>query len=373
MELLNGIILFLGVLLFIGLANQRGLRPLERYSEPARFPRVAVLVPARNEESTVRVCIESLRGQDYPSLEILALDDHSTDRTDAILDAIAAQDARVRVFKGKPLPPGWLGKHWACQQLAQVADAELILFTDADTVHHPKALRNAVAALLQESADLVTAIPRERVVSWGEKLIVPLLPWSLLYFLPLDLAHRLQWPPLSAAVGQFMLFRRTAYEAIGGHAAVRHHIADDLALGRRTLGHGFRWRLVDAGERVECRMYRTGREAFEGFSKNLFAAFDYRPWLFVPIWSWLGIAFLMPLPFAVTGSASAVAAVLLALLIWAIFCRRFHLPLALALCYPAVISAGVLIAFRSLALTLTGRATWKGRTLPAGPELKERA
>ncbi len=371
--LLNGIIIFLGVLLIIGFANWRALRRLGRYGAPARFPRVAVLVPARNEESNIRACIESLRLQDYVSLEILALDDHSTDHTGAILDAIAAEDVRVRLFQGKPLPPGWLGKHWACQQLAEAADAELILFTDADTVHHPQALQNAVAALLQESADLVTAIPRERMVSWGEKLIVPLLSWSILYFLPLVLAHRLQWPPLSATIGQFMLFRRTAYEAIGGHAAVRHHIADDLALGRRTLGRGFRWRLVDAGERVECRMYRTGREAFEGFSKNLFAAFDYKPWLFVPVWLWLGFVFLIPLPFAFTGNASAVAAVLLALLIWAIFCRRFHLPLALALLYPAVIAVGVLIAFRSLALTLTGRATWKGRTLPARPEWEERA
>lgn len=364
----DGILLFLGALAVIGLTNWRALRRLEQYGAPARFPRVAVLVPARNEQRNIRACIESLRAQTYPHYEILVFDDHSTDGTRVILEELAAADPRVRVLDAKPLPPGWLGKHWACDQLARATGAELILFTDADTRHHPHTLQNAVAAQLVHKADLLTALPRQRVVSWGERLIVPLLSWSVFYFLPLVLAQRIHAPALSAAVGQFMLFRHTAYDAIGGHAAVRAHIADDLALGRRIVAHGLRWRLVDGCGRVECRMYQGGREAFDGFSKNFFAAFDYKVWLYAPIWAWLGIVFLVPLLGALRLEAKAIAAVALTLLLFGTFYLRFRLPLYLTLCYPLTIGLALVIAFRSLILTWTGRAVWKGRVLntPAG-------
>ncbi len=363
MSLSSGILIFLVVLFIIGLTNLYALRRLESFGAPARFPHVAILVPARNEQANIRTCIESLLAQEYANFEIVALDDHSTDDTRAILDDLATRSARLRVLPGNPLPSGWLGKHWACHRLAQATDVELILFTDADTIHHPLALRNAVAALLAENADLLTALPRERVITWGERLIVPLLPWSIFYFLPLALAHRLQLPALSATIGQFMLFRRATYEAIGGHAAVHTHIADDLALGRRALARGFRWRLVDATAHIECRMYRNGHDALEGFSKNLFAAFDYRAALFVPIWTWVGLVFLAPLFLAVLGNPFAIASVALALVLWTIFNRRFRFPLYLTLFYPLTVALAVLIALRSLVVTRLGRGVWKGRVL----------
>jgi chlorobactene glucosyltransferase len=366
------ILVFLSALLIIGISNLWGLRRVERDGVPDRFPKVAVLVPARNEALNIRACIESLCAQEYDPFEIIALDDHSSDDTGAILQALAS-NPRVRVLNGAPLPLGWLGKHWACHQLARATEAELLLFTDADTRHHPHALRNAVAALRREHADLVTLLPRERVESWGEKWIVPLMLWSIFYFLPLALAHRIQVPALSATIGQFMLFRRTAYQAIGGHAAVRGHIADDLALGRRVIAAGMRWRLLDGSGRVECRMYHSGREAFEGFSKNLFAAFDYRPWLFVPIWLWLGIVFLAPFPLAFANSPAALPAIALSLLVWGLFYLRFRFPLFLALFYPLTVGLAVVIAFRSMALTLTGRGVWKGRILGSVTPTERRA
>jgi chlorobactene glucosyltransferase len=362
-SLSSGILSFLVILFFVGLTNLRALRRLEKYAAPTRAPLAAVLVPARNEQGNIRACIESLLAQDYPLFEIIVLDDHSVDATFAILEKLRAKHPALRVLRGKPLPLGWLGKHWACYQLAQATGAELLLFTDADTRHHPHALRNAVAALLHEKADLLTALPRERVESWGEKLIVPLLPWSLFYFLPLVLAQWFSFPPLSATIGQFMLFRRAAYEKIGGYAAVRAQIADDLALGRRIIANGLRWRLLDGSARIECHMYQSGWEAFEGFSKNLFAAFDCHAWLFVPIWTWVGLVFLAPLPLALTRNPFAIADVLLALLLWLIFCRRFQLPLYLTFLYPLTIALAVGIAFRSLGITLLGRGVWKGRVL----------
>ena len=172
---------------------------------PDRPPRVSVLVPARNEEANIGDCVRSLLSQDYPDFEVIVLDDGSRDRTGEILAELAARDPRLRVIAGRELPAGWLGKHWACQQLGEAADGELLLFTDADTRHGPRSLWNGAAASLAQGADLLTAFPRQEVVTWSEKLVVPFFPWSLLSFLPLALAYRVRSPAFCAAIGQYML------------------------------------------------------------------------------------------------------------------------------------------------------------------------
>jgi chlorobactene glucosyltransferase len=371
-RLLQGIVFFLAVLVLVALSNWRGLRRLGTYPEPDHWPRASLLLPARDEAVNIAACVQSLLAQDYPDFELLVLDDQSRDRTGEILAEIAARDARLHVLAGRPLPSGWLGKHWACHQLAQLATGEVWLLTDADTVHHPDGLRQAVAALLAERADLITGLPRQVVQSWGERLIVPILPWSLFCFFPLALAERWPWPPLVTAVGQFMLFRRAAYERIGGHAAVRGHTADDVALARRLAAHAGRWRLVDASDVVACRMYRSFRQAFLGFSKSLFAAFGYNPVVFTAIWVWLGLVFLLP-PVLV-GLASAglafpvglpLAATALAVGLWALAIGRLRLPPALLVLYPLSVALILAIATHSLITTATGRAAWKGRRLSA--------
>jgi chlorobactene glucosyltransferase len=371
----TSIVAFVLVLLLIALSNLRALRRLEDWGLPPRFPRVSVLVPARNEQENVGPCVSSLLAQEYPDFEVLVLDDGSSDATGQIVASLAAEDGRSRVLGGKPLPPDWLGKHWACHQLAQAADGELLLFTDADTRHHHQTLRDAVAALLAEEADLVSALPRQEVGSWAERLAVPVIPWAIFSFVPLGLAYRLQRPALSASVGYFMLFRRQAYEKIGGHAAVRKHAVDDIALGRRIVAHGLRWRLADGGSHIRCRMYRNLREVFEGFSKNLFAAFEYKVLLFVFVWLWVGLVFLEPVTVLTLGLTVvplpqlhlrlAATGVGVSLLLWGLTHWRFRFPLYLAFLYPLTVLLSVVIAMRSMALTAVGRTTWKGRTLPS--------
>ena len=370
-----GVLLFVGVLVLIALSNLQALRRLGDWPLPHHFPSVSILLPVRNEEHNVEPCLRSLLAQEYADFEVLVLDDQSTDGTGAILAALCAEDQRLQVLGGEPLPAGWLGKHWACSQLAQGAAGELLLFTDADTRHHCHALRDAVAALVAEGADLVSALPQQVVVSWAERLVVPIIPWSILSFLPLGLAHRLRVPALTAAIGQFMLFRREAYEKVGGHAAVRDHIADDLTLVRAMAARGLVWRLADGRHRVSCRMYRDAPEVLEGFSKNLFAGFDFRVAPFVFVWLWLGLVFLEPVavllwrtiaPHRAGPSPSlAVAAIMASLVLWAIVCRKCGFPQYLAIVYPATILVTVAIALRSMAQTLAGRARWKGRQLPA--------
>ncbi len=177
----------------------------------------------------------------------------------------------------------------------------------------------------------------------------------------------------AAAIGQFMLFRRRAYEQVGGHAAVRRHVAEDLALGRRIKADKLCLRLMDGGQRVRVRMYRNSREAYEGFGKNLFAAFDYHIFTFGFVWVWLGSVFVEPLIVLALGLcgvpihplplALAAIAIAASILLSGMMCWRFRFPIYLLALYPVSILLAVIVAFRSMFLTLSGRTTWKGRTL----------
>ena len=375
-----GLLVFLFVILIITLSNIFILRKLGNYPMPDNFPRVSVLIPARNEENNIDHCVRSLLGQDYPDFEVLVLDDNSTDGTWQVLSEIASEDGRLQAIKGEKLPDGWFGKHWACHQLAQAARGELFLFTDADTCHHPLALRDAVAALIARKADLLTAFPHEEVVTWGERLTVPLFPWFIIAFLPLFLAYRLRSPSLSATVGQFMLFRRQAYEQIGGYEAIRQEAVDDVALGRRIKAEGLKWRMINGGERIKCRMYHSFRECYRGFTKNLFAGFGYRILKFALVWLWLGIAFLGPLIVLIMGLTGlinlsqfsiilAAASAVTAFLIWGASHWCFGFPLYLALLYPVSMVVALAIAAGSMFFAMTGRADWRGRVF-ARPGLK---
>ncbi|MEO0192462.1 MAG: glycosyltransferase [candidate division WOR-3 bacterium] len=367
------IVLFLAALLFIALTNMWSLRRLSSYPEPSRFPRVSILVPARNEERNISQCVHSLLAQDYPDYEVIVLDDESTDGTWDILQSLSRGDKRLKIIKGEQLPEGWIGKHWACHQLAKAAEGELILFTDADTRHHPYTLRDAVGAMLEEEADLITALPREEVRTWGEKMIVPIISWAVFSMLPVGLCHALKAPILSLTIGQFMLFRRRAYEKIGGHQAIRAHAVDDVALGRRIKAAGMRWRLVDGAGRVSCRMYWGFLEAYEGFTKNIFAAFDYAIIPFFLTYLWFAIVFWLPiihliggaLGFFTASSSTGLAflAVVLSIMLWGVSHWRSGIPVYFAILYPAIIALIFWISVRSIIFAIKGKATWKDRTL----------
>jgi chlorobactene glucosyltransferase len=367
------IALFVVALMIIALSNLLTLRRLGRYPLPSSFPSVSILVPARNEEGNIIPCLQALLAQRYSDYEVIVLDDDSIDGTARELALLKAQEKRLIVIQGKPLPQGWIGKQWACHQLAHAAQGELLLFTDADTRHDPETLAQAVAALQAEKTDLLTAFVSTETKTWSERLSLPILNWSILSFLPLWLAHHLRVPAFSAANGKFMLFRKKAYERIGGHQSIRANAVDDLALVRKIITHKFRWRLLDGQSYIRCRMYRNWREVFEGLGKNLFPAFGYNVPLFLFIWIWLALVFLEPLfliglSFARIGLPSsfiglALAAIAVSIILWTITVAYFRFPLYLSMLYPLIIIIALLIASHSLSITLRGRARWKGRTL----------
>lgn len=392
---------FLVILLLIGLSNLRAMRRLgddeqrsivrrRSMASPLRtWPTVSVLVPARNEERNIAACVTSLVSQGYPHYEVLVLDDESTDGTGQVLarieTALAARSdvswsgQALRVLQGSAKPDGWLGKHWACHQLAQQARGDILVFADADTEHHPATLRDAVALLTAEQADFLSALPRQIVKTWSERLIIPFLPWALWSFFPLALAHHVRLPGLTAAIGQFMMVRRTAYDAVGGYEAIRTEVVDDFALARRITTQGYRWRLVDGTNRITCRMYRSFEEVLRGFGKNLYALFGRNSVLFFFVWLWLVILFWEPLvvigvhlaggPVWPESLRAALATVAASLVLWAFSNRRFRLPQRQTPLYPLTILLAAIIAFYSLVSAFTGRTTWKGRVISSGSSL----
>ena len=209
----GGIVIFLAILLLISFINLLTLKRLGKFPDPLHSPRVSLLVPARNEARNIEGCVRGLLAQDYPAFEVIILDDESTDGTGEILERLVAEDARLRVIHGQPLPAGWLGKNWACQQLSQAAGGEYLLFTDADTCHDPLMLRDSIAAALATNADLLSGMPHQEVKTWSEQLLVPILAWSFMAFIPIALAERVRAAFLSVSIGQFLLFRRSAYDA----------------------------------------------------------------------------------------------------------------------------------------------------------------
>ncbi len=371
----GGIVIFLAILLLISFVNLLTLKRLGQFSDPPYTPRVSLLVPARNEARNIEGCVRGLLAQNYPAFEVIVLDDESTDGTGEILKRLAAEDARLHVIHGHPLLPGWLGKNWACQQLSQAANGEYLLFTDADTHHDPLMLRDAIAVALATHADLLSGMPHQEVRTWSEQLLVPILAWSFMAFIPIALAEHVRAAFLSVSIGQFLLFRRSAYDRSGGHTAVRDKVVEDFELARNIKQTGLQWRFVDATSRIHCRMYHNFREVFDGLSKNLYVVFG-NVFFFALAWSALVISFFEPqliLLLALLGVPLpdkllplSILAIGQAILLWGLTDLRFGFPIKQAALYPLTIALAVVIGLRSLFAHLFKRGvTWKGRSVVA--------
>jgi hypothetical protein len=266
---------------------------------------VAVLLPLRDEADRVPPCLRSLLGQTgVGRLRILILDDDSSDGTAEVVKAVCGDDPRVTLLTGGELPPGWLGKPYACQQLAdRAADAAVLVFLDADVVLTPDAVAATVALL--DGRDLVSPYPRI-VATGAQRLVQPLLQWSWLAFLPLRLAERSPRPSLTAAGGQLLGVRRAAYDRAGGHAAVRDRVLEDIELARAVKRAGGRVGLADGSTLARCVMYPSWAALVDGYTKSMWASFG-SPAGAAAVLALLFVLYVVPPVAALAGALGAVA------------------------------------------------------------------
>jgi chlorobactene glucosyltransferase len=346
---------------------------------PDEEPFVSIVVPARNEAENISACLATLLASAYENREIIVVDDGSVDGTADIARILEERsDGTLRLVDGEPLPAGWLGKCWACWQGYRAARGDVILFTDADTRHDDELLGHALGALRAERADLVSILPRQLMDSFWERIVQPqILTVLLLRYRDFRRVNRTRNPRDVIANGQFMLFRREAYEAVGGHQAVRQDVTEDLALAQRIVAAGGRLFLAHAEELMDTRMYRSLAGIIEGWCKNL--AIGSRqtvdPWL-RPALPWIiGAAILLfwCMPPAlllastlrvlgVNGGPAAWSfiATAVSILFWMATNYRLRVPLLHALFYPVGAAIAAALFFRS---AFRGdNVHWRGRS-----------
>lgn len=371
---LYSLAVFLAVILGLTLLNIFTLKKLHSFKPHHERPFVSMLVPARNEERNIERCVTSLLSQDYHPKEVIVLDDQSDDHTPEILIRMQRQSPQLIVIKGKPLPQGWLGKNWACHQLFQASRGELVLFTDADTHHEPDMLGHAVSAMLHQRVDMLTALVKIKVASFWDGLLVPFMYWSVLTFFPLWLISRFKIKGLSASAGQLMLFRRSALEKINGYEAIKESVIDDFQLGRNILRHHLRWSLMDATREVSCKMYKSLKEAINGFTKNFLPVFNFNVPLFLFVFVYLLVVYLEPLLViaihALTPYFSFVPwqpvclCVLLSIVQHGLVFWRIKTPAYFSFLYPLAIVVAAYTALHSLIAYFNHSVEWKGRAIP---------
>jgi chlorobactene glucosyltransferase len=345
---------------------------------PAAGTLVSVIVPARNESAAIETVVRSVLASTYQPLELLVLDDRSTDETAAIVERLAAEDARLRLVRGEPLPEGWYGKPWACLQGYRAARGDLLLFSDADTRHEPELLARAVGALRAERADLVTVAPRQRCETFWERLVMPQISLLLgLRYHP-SRVNRARRERDVIANGQFILMPRESYQGVGTHEVVRHEVAEDLALAQAFHRAGRRIYFAFAERLMETRMYQSLPHLVEGWSKNMYLggrrSFPEQPVLRALVPVMLLAAFLFwlvpPAVLAVAGATSglghaAVVATALSAIFWMLISYGMKIPPWYGLLYPVGALVALYIAARSI-WRGARRVEWRGRVYSGG-------
>ena len=375
-------ILFVAALIILyWIHNQYHLDIVVTPAKPpaADAPLISICIPARNEEENIRNCVESALAQDYPNIEVIVLDDRSTDSTLTQLKEIASRDSRLLPISGSDLPEGWAGKPHALVQASAVARGEWLCFVDSDTFLNPDAISSCYAKALETKADLFTTLTQQVLGSFWEKVVMPLVMTALsVGFSP----RKVNDPKRRDAIanGQFILIRRTVYDAIGGHEKVKDQIVEDKAISEQVKWNGYRLIVADGLQVIRTRMYTSLETMWEGWTKNIYLGLHDHPAmlllgafgatlallvaLFLPVWPMLGMAWYLQ-----GGGWLAVGVVIEALVVWGVLllaraqvARKMHISAWYAWTVP--LGAGVFAAMMiaSAWKVISGQGvTWRGR------------
>lgn len=366
MRLLTLIVLAAWVLAFFRTIVNLALIPrLRRDERPAREPLVSIIIPARDEARVIERTVRAFLAQTYPHFELIVVNDRSADATGAILRSI--EDERLVVIDGEEPSAGWLGKPWALHQGSLRAHGEILLFVDADVIYAPDTLRAAMATFEQRRPTLLTLLPFFEMRGIGENASMPMLAITCFTFLPTWLSNRTRGVALAIGGGTGNLVLRDAYDAAGGHEALKDSVVDDVALARLIRRSGGLTAVVRGDDLIALRMYHGLREVIEGFTKNAFAVFgrNYAVAFLVAIGC---IAFhILPYALALTGDRISIATVVVITATRLILFRslRYRLDNALLL-HPVMCAIWLWIFLRSTWLTgVRRKLLWRGRTYDA--------
>lgn len=354
----------------VGLINLLVLRT-PRVGEPSPGTLVSILVPARNEAANIGACLEAARASEGVAVEVVVMDDGSDDGTPAIVSALAAKDARIRLERAPPLPVGWTGKVHACARLAEAARGTHFLFVDADVRLAPHAAAALLSHARKTGAALVSAVPRQIMRTPGEMLLVPTINFIMLGYLPIPMMRTRPDPSLGAACGQLVLVERRAYEKTGGHGAIRTLLHDGIQLARAMRRRGYATDLVAGADLAACRMYDRFADAWSGFLKNAHEGMATPRQL--PVWTVL-LAGGHVLPVIVSAAAlkgaaplaPALAALALSLGLRTAITLRSRESLWTIPLHPVSVATGLAVQWAALLRSRRGRpAGWKGRLYAA--------
>ena len=335
---------------------------------PSTAPSVAILIPARNEEAAIGRCVAAALASRHADIEVIVLDDASSDATADVVRRLAERDPRLRLASAPPLPAGWNGKQHACWALASLTSRPFLLFLDADVVLAPEA---AARLAPPDGVDLVSGVPHQVMGSLVERMVVPIINALLLGYLPVAMMRRDARVSLAAGCGQMMMVRADAYRRAGGHAAIRRSLHDGLKLPRLFRAAGCRTDLVNGAPLATCRMYASAGALWTGFLKNATEGMA-KP-VALPVWTvllfgghvlpWLMLARDLvggATPLVVGLTALACAASLVARLIQAGVTRE---PLSIIPLHPFGIVLTLAIQWTALVRRRAGRVTeWRGRS-----------
>ena len=334
---------------------------------------LSVIIPARNEQAGIAECLACVLASTGCTLEVLVLDDSSTDATAQVVAAVADRDSRVRLLHGTSLPAGWNGKQHACWLAAQQARGDRLLFLDADVRLQPEAAGRMSAFLMATGAALVSGFPRQVTVTPMERLLIPYIHFVLLGLLPMGAMRRSNAPGFAAGCGQFLLVDRASYFRCGGHAAIRATMHDGLLLPRLLRQHGLPTRLADLTELASCRMYRSAAEVWLGLAKNATEGLA-APARILPMTLLLGVGHVLPLPLLVAATIAedrpaalaAGGALVLSYLPRVLEARRFRQSWLGAALHPLGMATLLALQWYALLRKLLGRpARWKERAYAA--------
>jgi hypothetical protein len=338
-------------------------------------PRVSILVPARNEAAAIERLVGDVLASEGVDLELVILDDDSTDGTGAIVERLARADPRVRLVAGKPLPAGWCGKQHACWQLAAAARHEILVFLDTDVSPTADAIARSVAFLERSGAALVSGFPLQKTGSFLEWLLLPLIHFVLLGFLPLARSRTDNTPSMAAGCGQLFITRKADYDRAGGHAAIRGSLHDGVKLPRAYRRASLRTDVFDATDLATCRMYSCSVDVWKGLAKNATEGIG-APATIVPFTLLLAGGQILPFVLVGLGLSTGwqgwpawtiAAACLGAVLAWLprfLAAARFGQSVSSAVFHPLGILVFLAIQWFALARRLLGlKTSWRGRSL----------